>query len=162
VITFAGISSARARLARLSDGLRQAAAGEVMARAVAKVGDQVRAVVIATLARHELTGAASVSTEIAVGATSVQIQGMPSRNAKNQQGRSYVSLYGWWPFRSGMPPFVVKRSTLIFARELLLALGAGAPPEAAALVGEADAAEAAKVERKRVAALTKPKRSRRG
>ena len=160
MITYAGISSARARFGRLSEGLRLAASGEVLARAVAKVSEQIEAVVRARLSAHELSGTAARETQVTVSGAMIQIRGMPSRNAKNAQGRSYVSLYRWWPFSRGMPPFVVKRASLIFARELLNVLGVKADnTEAAELVGAADAAEVAKVE-KRAAAMSKPRRRR--
>jgi hypothetical protein len=162
VITYSGITGARARLARLAVGLRGAAGGEVVERAVAKVADQVRAVVVAKLARHEETGAAAGATVTTTAGAMVQIHGMPPAKGKRWAGRSYVSLHRWWPFSRGMPPFVVKRASLIFARELVLALGVKADQtEAAELVSEADAAEVAKVE-KRAAAAGRPKRLRRG
>jgi hypothetical protein len=159
-LTFTGISSSRARLARLAVGLRAAAGGEVVARAVAKVADQVRAVVVAKLARHEETGAAAGATVTTTSGAMVQVHGMPPAQGKRWAGRSYVSLHGWWPFSRGMPPFVVKRASLIFARELVLALGVKADgTEAAEMVSEAEAAEAAKVEKKKTAITRRAERS---
>ena len=149
-LTYSGITSARARLARLAVGLRGAAGGEVVARAVAKVADQVRAVVVAKLARHEETGAAAGATVTTTAGSMVQVHGMPPAQGKRWAGRSYVSLHRWWVFRSGMPPFVVKRASLIFARELLAALGdqrqlgQALDAEAAELVQEDEARQGAK------------------
>lgn len=149
-ITFAGISSARARLARLSAGLHQAASGEVMSRAANKIADQIEAVAKAKTAAHQVTGGASRTVAIAVHGGIITLGSI-----------GYLKFHAWWPFRRGMPPFVVKRASLIFARELLNVLGAAADnTEAADLVSEADAADVAKVE-KRAAARTKKLGARR-
>lgn len=159
-LTFFGITSARSRFGRLTAGLREAASGEVLARAVDKVRAQVEAVATKKLSAHVASGAAVSDTRVDARGAMVQIHEMPPRNAKAQQSLSYLSLKGWWPFRGGMPPFVVKRAALIFARELVNVLGVKADrSEAADLVSEADATEVAKVE-KRSRAMVRPRRGR--
>ena len=148
-LTFAGITSARARLARLTVGLREAASGEVVARAVAKVAEQIEAVAKAKTSKHTLSGTAADSVALARAGGVVALSTV-----------GYLKFHAWWPFRRGMPPFVVTRASLIFARELVNALGAKADEtEAADLVSAADAAEVAKVE-KRAAARLRPRRRR--
>jgi hypothetical protein len=160
-ITFSGITSARSLLARLNDGLHKVAGGEVRARAVAKVAEQVSAVVAKVLAKHELSGEAESDTAVAFG-TMVQVQGMPPRNAKTQQGRSYLSVWGWWMFRAGMPPFIVRNAGLIFAREVIAALrgqaNAGLDGD---LVLATEAAELVSADVKRRAAIALRPRMRR-
>ena len=122
--TWSGISAARARLEKLARGLEQVAGGAVLARAVAKVAEQIRAVAADKLGKHELSGAAAALTVVDQSGGLITLHGMPPRNGKTSAGKSYLSMYGWWPFRRGsMPPFVVTRAAQIFANEVLLALG---------------------------------------
>lgn len=129
-MTFTGISAARKRLARLAAGLRDAASGAVLARAAAKVGAQLAAVAEQKTSAHQLSGNARGSIVLTVGGGHVELT-----------TARYLSYHSWWPFRRGMPPFVVKRAVIIFARELLVALGGevGAlGEEAGAVVEEAE------------------------
>jgi hypothetical protein len=148
-LSYAGITSARKRLARLAEGLREAASGEVVARAVAKIGQQIVAVAEKKTTQHRDTGAARGSVELATTGGLVQLSTV-----------GYLKFHAWWPYRRGMPPFVVKRAALIFARELVNVLGVAADQtEAAELVSEADDAEIEKVE-KRARAMARPRRRR--
>jgi len=144
---FTGITAARARLARLAADLRAAASGEVIERAAAKIAEQIVAVAEAKTTKHMRTGDARGSVQLTRAGGKIELSTV-----------DYLRFHAWWPFRRGMPPFVVKRASLIFARELVNALGVKADgTEAADLVDEADAAEIAKVE-KRAQAMARPRR----
>lgn len=144
-LAWSGLSAARKRLAELAANLRSAASGSVTAAAAEKVADLVRKVATAKLSAHEESGAAAGLTVVDVSGGLVELHGMPGCNGKKWAGKSYVSTFGWWPFRRGMPPFILKQAGVIYARELLAAIGgrghaAGALAEAT--VDEADASAA--------------------
>ncbi len=137
-MTFTGITQARARLERLAQGLREIAGGAVLARAAAKVKEQVDAVAKRAAGSHIESGAASSSLAVTASGGLVRLSSI-----------GYLKFHAWWPFRRGtMPPFVVKRATLILAREIVAALGGSgggaAGVEAAGIVDEANAAETEK------------------
>jgi hypothetical protein len=155
VASFQGLTKARQRLADLTAALKSAP--EILERAAAKVAAQVESVAKLKLSRHQMTGAALAETKVDLDGLSVKLHGMPARNAKNAAGKSYVSLFSWWPFRGRMPPFIVKNAALILAREAKAALGGEAPPEAASIVAEADEADAKKAEKK---ANRKPRKAK--
>jgi hypothetical protein len=131
-IKYAGLTAARARLQRLADGLREAAGGEVLARATAKMGEQIAAVAEQKTAAHMDTGAARGSVELAVSSGRVQLTTV-----------GYLRYHSWWPFRRGMPGFVVKRAALVLARELVEAIGGDGSALAAEAQAVADDGDAA-------------------
>jgi hypothetical protein len=155
--TWSGISAARARLEKLARGLEQVAGGTVLERAGAKVAEQVRSIARDKLAAHEMSGTAASLTVVSQSGGLVTLHGMPPRNAKNGAGRSYVSIFAWWPFRRGMPQNVVKRAAQIFAAEVLLSLG-GRGTALGSLAGEVEdeAAEGAKRSAERKALVATP------
>lgn len=129
LIAFAGLSKFRARLAVAYEGLRQAKAGEVLDRAVAKVATQVRTVAAKKLADHKMSGTAASDTVVDVTGGLVQLHGMPPCDGEGWQGKSYLSTFAWWPFRSGyMPPFVIRNAAQIFEAELVAALNGTRSP----------------------------------
>lgn len=140
-IIFANITKARARLQTIVDGLRLAAGGVVVERAAVKVQAQIDAVSKAKLDVHEESGASLASAQTAHYGGLVQLT-----------TTDYLRFHGWWPFRRGMPPFVVTRAARIFAAELLAVIGSSAsgPALAAAneVVEEDAAADAKRAERK--------------
>jgi hypothetical protein len=145
-----GVSEARKKLAELSKGLRDAASGEVARRAAEKVGSQVRKVAASKLSAHNFTGAAAANTVVDVDGPLVQLHGMPSCLGKQWEGKSYLSTFDWWPFRSGyMPPFIVNNAIKIFEAELVAALSGQRSPLLVA--EEAAEAAAAKKRAKKVA-----------
>ncbi len=111
------VTSACARLSSLVAGLRAAASGAVVDRAAAKVQAQIDAVSRAKVTSHELSGHAASVLEVSRLGGLVQVK-----------ASAYLHFHRWWPFRSGMPPFVVKRAALIFAAELVAALGGRGKP----------------------------------
>lgn len=123
-----GISEARAMLSQLSEGLRAAASGQVLDRAAQAVQAQVTAVSKRILSKHVLSGRALS------GASATRAGGLVQITVPE-----YVSfgLGAAWPFRSGMPPFVVSRAARIFQAELLAALAGDRSP----LLEADDAAE---------------------
>ena len=146
------VSAARRRLAQLAQGLRAAGGGVAVARAAEKIAEQVRAVADAKLSRHHLSGEAAADTRVDIEGALVVLHGMPPAHGQAWSGRSYLSLQRWWPFRSGMPPFMVKRGSQILAAEVLALLGNRAAPERALAQGIVDEAEEAAAN-KRDAAL---------
>ena len=148
-MTFAGISKARARLSELVQGLRVAASGAVVQRAAAKVQEQISSVTKAKLSKHVFTGNAQGTATVAAAGGLVQLT-----------APAYLHFHGWWPFRSGMPPFVVTRAAKIFEAELVAALGGLPSPlaladAAAEEVAEARRAKQAKREARRAEAHQK-------
>lgn len=128
-----GIPAARARLAQLAEGLRAAASGEVVRRAAAKVQAQISAVSQRILSKHVLSGRALTEGNATASGGLIQLS-VPE----------YVGfgLRSAWPFRSGMPPFVIARATKIFAAELAAALaGERSPIEVEEELAEEKAAE---------------------
>lgn len=140
IVTFAGITRARARLAEVVAGLREIASGAVRDRAAAKVRDQVEKVAATRLAAHDMTGAAASAMVVDRTGGLVQLHDLPSANGKQWSGKSYVSLQSWWPFRRGMPPFIVGRAIKIYEAELHAALSGQRSP---LLVAEEEAEETA-------------------
>lgn len=142
-IAFEGLSAARSRLQVLVNGLRNAAGGAVVARAAAKVGEQVAAVSKRLLADHIYTGNAQSASLVTVNGGRVDLS-----------APGYLKYHGWYVFRSGMPPFVVTRAAKIFAAELQAALAGEASPlaladEAVEAAAEAKRQKAAEKDRKR-------------
>lgn len=110
--TFAGLTAARKRLAELAKGLHAIASGEVVARTVAKVQAQIEEVARKKLAGHVATGAALASLVVRADGSLVLLS-----------ANRYLRYHGFWPFRRGMPGFVVKSAAQTFAAEVLAALG---------------------------------------
>jgi hypothetical protein len=135
--SFQGLSKARKQLAALAAGLRDH--DGVVARAAAQVAAQVEAVSRSKVNAHRDTGAAASSVDVA--ATGGLVLHKVNR---------YLDYHSWWPFRRGMPPFVVKRAAEIFAREFLSTIGAGgeAGGVATEIVAAADTASAVRAEKK--------------
>jgi hypothetical protein len=142
-IAFAGLSAARSRVARLAAGLSQIAGGAVLQRAAAKIGEQIVAVAEQRAAAHQETGTARGSVQLTMSGPLVQLSNI-----------GYLHFHSWWPFRRGMPPFVLKRASVILSREVLgllseqNALGGDLGAEASEVVDEADAAIAKRAARK--------------
>lgn len=124
-----GISKARQKLAKLAAALRDHAG--VVERAAAKVQAQVDAVSSAKLGSHEASGYAIGNSDATASGGLVLLK-----------SPRYLTYHRWWPFRSGMPPFVVKRAASIFAAELLATLGMGSS-EAQVIASEIAADDAA-------------------
>ncbi|HEY8944909.1 MAG TPA: hypothetical protein VIM73_11640 [Polyangiaceae bacterium] len=134
-----GISAARARLADLVVGLRAATSGEVVERAAAKVQSQIDAVSKRILANHVDTGHAQSEAQTSHSGALIQLT-VPT----------YVGFHEWWPFRSGMPPFVLGNASRIFSAELRAALaGERSPLIVADEVAEEKAAEKSRAKFKR-------------
>jgi len=137
-------------LSRLAVGFEQTASGAVQARAAELLANKVRRVASAILWRHVESGLAAGLTRVDAKPASVIVHGMPPSNGKQWTDRSYVGLQPWWPLsRRRLPISLMRAAALIAARELVLALGASAPPEATALVLEADAPRAPRPRRRR-------------
>lgn len=152
-IKFVGISGARARLQTIVNGLRDAAGGEAVARAAAKVQAQIDAVSKSKLTTHKLSGNALAVARPTHSGGLIQLT-----------APRYVNYHGWWPFRRGMPPFVVKRAAQLFAAELL-ALVSGKPSKSAVLaaatvLSQADAAASRAAARKAKAAADRVEKLR--
>jgi hypothetical protein len=140
-MTFTGITQARRRLGRLADGLRDVASGAALDRAAAFIRAQVEAVARDKAGRHEETGAALGSIVATSAGGLVQLSNV-----------GYLRFHSWWPFRRGsMPPFVVKRASLILAREIRASLGiagSAVAAEASAVIDEAAGAERTQADRR--------------
>lgn len=128
-----GITAARARLEEIATKLRAAASGEVVARAAAKIQEQVTAVSQRILTKHVLSGRA-----LGEG-TATRLGSLIQLTAP--QYITYA-LGAEWPFRSGMPPFVVTRALKIFEAELVAATGGQPSPLALADVAASEATAA--------------------
>lgn len=111
-VAFAGLSEARARVARLAEALHRAAGGEVIERATAEIQAQIDAVAADRLGRHRATGDAAGSLDVRISGSLVTLT-----------ANSYLRFHGWWPFRRGMPPFILKRAAVILAGALLAVIG---------------------------------------
>ena len=111
-VQFQGLTAARRRLAELSRGLHAIASGEVVARTVAKVQAQIETVARRKLAGHVDTGAATTSLSVRADGSLVLLS-----------ANRYLRYHGFWPFRRGMPGFVVKAAAQMIAAEVLAALG---------------------------------------
>ncbi len=115
------MKGARAKLQQVVEGLRAAASGEVVERAAAKVRTQIDKVGHKYASAHRLTGAADSGLVTTTSGGLIQLT-----------ANRYLSYHSWWPFRSGMPPFVVTRAAKIFAAELQAAISGQASPLALA------------------------------
>ena len=120
-VTYPGLQRARARLQLLADNLRDAAGGEVVSRAAEKVQALISRVAGEKAGRHVDTGAALAS-----------IAGTTSGGLIQLRSLGYLRFHRWWPFRRGMPNFVVKYASRVFADELLAAIGGSAAARASA------------------------------
>jgi flagellar biosynthesis GTPase FlhF len=129
-----GIVEARRRLSDLVNGLREATSGAVVARAARKVQEQITAVTNRILGEHVYSGTARSSSLALASGSVVQLSSI-----------GYLKYHPWWPFRRGMPPFVVTRATKIFKAELEAALAGKPSPLALADAAAEDAAEAKRV-----------------
>ncbi len=132
-MAYADISAARAKLARICDGLRFAASGAVLERAAAKVQEQIDAVGKSKLSKHQLSGAALGSLDATASGGLVQLT-----------SNRYLGYHRWWVFRDGMPPFVVSRAVKILDAELHAAV-AGQPSPLFVADAAAEIAEEARM-----------------
>ena len=112
-----GIVKARQRLVDLAARLREAASGGVVARAAQAVQAQVDKVAHRIASEHKLTGAADAALVTTSTGALVQLRHI-----------QYLGFHAWWPFRSGMPPFVVSRAARIFKAELEAAVSGQRSP----------------------------------
>jgi hypothetical protein len=112
IAAFGDLSKARRRVQTLVTGLRAIGSGEALERAVDKIQEQVDAVAHDKAGRHVETGQALASVTTRATGGLIQLSGV-----------RYLNFHGWWPFRRGMPPFVLKRAALILATEVKVALG---------------------------------------
>ncbi len=148
-----GIAKARRTLADLAARLRAAASGQVVDRAAQAIRAQVEKVATKYVEAHKESGLSESTLEVT--------QDGPLILLRSQR---YLSYHAWWPFRSGMPPFVVSRANKIFAAELEAAISGKASPllemdaEAEARAAAKAAKVAKRVERKRIAAEKKAAR----
>ncbi len=122
-ITYPGLQKTRARLQLLADNLRDAAGGEVVAEAAAEVQVIVNRIAGEKAGRHVDSGAAKGSIVVSTSGGLIQLRSV-----------DYLRYHGWWPFRRGMPAFVVKSASIIFANKLLAAIGGSDEARAAATV----------------------------
>lgn len=120
-IASSGIPQARQRLSELVAGLRDAASGAVAERAARAVQEQVAAVTKRILGQHVDSGHAQETAEATHAGNVVQLS-----------ASGYLKYHAWWPFRSGMPPFVLARATRIYKAELEAALAGKTSPLLAA------------------------------
>jgi len=132
----------RAKLGDLTSRLRDVASGGVYERAAAKVQSQIDAASKRILAQHVYTGNALATSTATRGGQQIQLT-----------TARYLKFHEWWPFRSGMPPFVMRNAIKVFSAELKAALAGDPSP---LLVAEEEAIEAA--ERKRAAAEDKQRK----
>lgn len=95
----------------------------VIDRAASKVRAQIDSVVRSKLGAHSESGHADSLTKVDLKGRIVEIGGMPAANGKRWSGQSYLTFHGWWPFRRGMPPFIVKLAAEILAAEFLATIG---------------------------------------
>jgi hypothetical protein len=149
-IRVSGWGQARARLLALAAGLRDHRG--VVERAAEKVAAQTQVVAAKVLGRHTETGTAA-------GALVVERRG----GLVTLSDLAYVSFHKWWPWRSGMPPFVMRYAAKVFAAELLAAVGRGdssAQALAAEIVDAADAKEKERATRREERAYERREKAR--
>jgi hypothetical protein len=111
-VQFSELSAARAKLARLAQGLHRVASGDVIVSAVGKVQ-----AFLDETARKKLR--AHIATGEAIGSLAVTDSGSLVLLSASR----YLRYHGWWPFRRGMPGFAVKQALRILAAEVLAAVG---------------------------------------
>src|SRR5262249_49853681 len=92
--------------------LQRAAGGEVIERAAVEVQAQVDAVARDKLGKHQASGDALRDLDVGISGSLVTLT-----------GNSYLRFHGWWPFRAGMPPFILKRAAIILAGKFLSVIG---------------------------------------
>lgn len=150
-VAFAGLSEARARVARLAEALQRAASGEVVQAAAVKVRAYIERVARDKYGRHQAHGDALRSLVVKTSGALVTL----GRNG-------YTRFHRWDPFRRGMPPFALKKAAQILAAELLSVLGSndGAGRALALEVIEEQTADEAKATARKAAAKTRPRRAR--
>jgi len=138
-VSFQGLSKARAQVAQLAAALRDAPG--VLNRAAVKVQAQVDAVARSRVGKHVATGVAQGSLTVAADGSLVKLS-----------AARYLDYHAWWPFRRGMPPFVLKRAAQILAAEFLATIGdrSGAAGALAGEIVDAQAASDAKRAAKKV------------
>lgn len=130
------ITAARRLVAKLVLNLTAAANGEIVARAAAKIQAQIDAVAKRILSKHVLSGRALSQGSATRSGTLIQLS-----------TPAYIgfALGRGWPFRSGMPPFVLSNAVKILQAELNASLTGQASPLALA----DEAAEEAAIQKSR-------------
>lgn len=133
LVAFQGLTRARLRFQTLADGLRAAGAGAADI-AAERLRGYLGSVVKSILDRHELSGATAAITVVDRDGALVQIHGMPARNQKNNNNRSYASLRRWWPFHGDkLSTFALREAAKIYASIVLSIIrGEGGIGDAAA------------------------------
>lgn len=147
---FTDLSKARRRVHTLVTGLQVIASGEALERAAARIQEQIDAVATDKATSHIETGNALSTIEASRAGGLIRLSNV-----------RYLAFHKWWPFRRGMPPFVLKRAAIILAAEVKAALG-GTYGNLGELAGEVLGEEAegkrkkvASAERRRLAAKAK-------
>ena len=149
-LAWTGLSAARKRLQMLAEGLRSAASGEVVEKAGAAVQALVDKVAREKIGRHVASGNAAGALTVARSGGLIQLQ-----------APAYLHFHGWWPFRSGMPPFIVKQAAVILARALVGTIKGGGSAlalEAGEVVAAADEATAKSAAKKIASAVRREER----
>jgi hypothetical protein len=135
---FQNLSKARAMLMQLVPRLRGAASGQVVDRAAAKVQEQIDKVGRKYTEQHKLSGDAAATLNVTRDGGLVLLK-----------ANRYLDYHDWWPFRRGMPPFVINHAVKVLQAELVAALTGKPSP---LLTADAEAEERAAVKAAKAAA----------
>lgn len=112
-VAFAGLSEARATVARLAEALQRAASGEVIERAAVKVAERVQRIALPKVEAHSASGHALDVFEVTISGSVVTLS-----------APAYLRFHSFWSaFRRGMPKAVLTYAAQVLAAELLAVLG---------------------------------------